>query len=299
VTLGLALSGGSLRGAAHIGVLETLLDASIQPDMIAGTSAGSVIASLYANGLSPATIERIALSFNGRELIDWTTSTRSVLRFLALLPLHYLGLSKDFTKWLPQGFIRGHNFERYLNQLFTLPAAHRKIPLFVTAVDIVSAESVIFTDPFYARHYEPKGLVFLPMHNKAACIRASCSLPGLFVPPVIDGRTLVDGAVRMNIPAEVLVHAGCDKVIVVDLHDAEMKNATEVPKTFLDVLMQSLHIMQDEIISRQLMDDNVFAIQPAIENVGFTSFDRIAYCIDQGRKAAQERLPELIRYLKS
>lgn len=296
--LGLALSGGTLRGSAHIGVLEALWEAGIRPDLIAGTSAGSVIASLYANGMSPATLRRIALGLRGRELIDWTTSAFDILKLIALLPLQYLGVTKDWTRLLPQGFVRGSNFERFLNQLFTLPPTHPKIPLFITAVDIVSAESIIFTDPLFARGYELGGWVYLPMKDKGACVRSSCSLPGLFTPRVIDGRSLVDGAVRMNIPAEVLVQAGCDKVIVVDLHDTEMKNVTEPPKTFLDVFMRGVDIMQSEIIALQLMDENVFSLQPVIKGVGFASFDKIAYCIEQGRQATLAKMDDLKAYLQ-
>ncbi|WP_157729481.1 patatin-like phospholipase family protein [Tumebacillus algifaecis] len=296
--LGLALSGGTFRGTAHIGVLEALHEAGIKPDMVAGTSAGSVVAALYAHGLSPATIRKIALNFKGRDLIDWTTSTFDILKLLTLLPFQYFGLNKDWTRLLPQGLIRGTNFERYLNQLFTLPAAHAKIPLFITTVDIVTAESIIFTDPLFSRGYELGNWLFLPMLDKGACVRASCSLPGLFTPRVIDGRSLVDGAVRMNIPAEVLVHAGCDKVIVVDLHETEMKNVTEPPKTFLDMFMRGVDIMQNEIIALQLMDENVFALQPMIKGVGFTSFDKIEYCIELGRQEALNKMAALKKYLK-
>lgn len=296
--LGLALGGGTLRGTAHIGVLEVLSEAGIKPDMIAGTSAGAVVASLYAHGLAPSTLKRLAKSFKGRELIDWTTSAFDVLKLIARLPFHYAGLAKNWDRLLPQGLIRGSNFERYLNQLFSLPPAHQKIPLFITAVDIVTAESVLFTDYARFRSYAPEGYVYLPIEDRGACVRASCSLPGLFTPRVIDGRSLVDGAVRTNIPAEVLIHAGCDKVIVVDLHETEMKHVTKAPKTFFDVFMRSLDIMQDEIISLQLMDENVFAIKPMMKNVTFTSFDKIDYCIEQGRKATLAKIEELKAYLR-
>lgn len=79
--LGIALSGGSLRGAAHIGVLDVLYEAGIRPDMIAGASAGSVVASLFAHGIHPKNIAKIAQSFPGRRLVDWTTSIWDALLF--------------------------------------------------------------------------------------------------------------------------------------------------------------------------------------------------------------------------
>ncbi|MGZ4030856.1 MAG: patatin-like phospholipase family protein, partial [Tumebacillaceae bacterium] len=134
--IGIALGGGTLRGAAHIGVLEVLQEAGIKPDMIAGSSAGSVVASLYAHGLHPAMIHKIATSFQGRKLIDWSRNLWDAMRFLSWLPFYMFGVAHDFTRWLPAGFVNGKRFEQYLHQLFTLPPTQQKIPLFVPTVDL-------------------------------------------------------------------------------------------------------------------------------------------------------------------
>ncbi|MGZ4112454.1 MAG: patatin-like phospholipase family protein [Tumebacillaceae bacterium] len=292
--IGIALGGGTLRGAAHIGVLEVLQEAGIKPDMIAGSSAGSVVASLYAHGLHPAMIHKIATSFQGRKLIDWSRNLWDAMRFLSWLPFYMFGVAHDFTRWLPAGFVNGKRFEQYLHQLFTLPPTQQKIPLFVPTVDLYSAEGVIFTDSLLPR-FEVPGTVFLPMDDKTACVRASCSMPGVFMPRHLNGRTLIDGAVRMNIPADLLFAAGCDKVIVVDLLTGDFRD--NQLKTFYDIFMRSWDIMAYDITSRQLADDKLFVVQPSICDVGWTSFDRIEYCIEQGRHAAQESLPALKEYL--
>ena len=294
--LGLALSGGSLRGAAHIGVLDVLDEAGIRPDMIAGASAGSVVASLYAHGIHPKNLVKIALSFPGRRLVDWTTSVWDALYFLANVPLFWGGLRSNFTKLLPLGIIRGQNFERYLDQLFLLPPTIPPTPLFVVAVDLYSTERIIFTDTLLPRYQVPE-TVFLPMERKSACIRASASMPGMFTPRELDGRTLVDGGVRMNIPSDILFQAGCDKVIVVDLLQTEMNIKPGVLKTFFDVFNRSWDIMLYEMTALQLQDEKLFAIKPTVDDVGWTSFDKVAYCIEQGRIAATEALPGILEYL--
>jgi NTE family protein len=302
VKIGLALSGGTLRGTAHIGVLDVLQKAGIRPDMVAGTSAGSVIAALYAHGLPPATIERIALSFRPKDLIDWTANAWDALGFLASLPLYLVGLRKDLDRSIPLGFVRGQKMEHYLNRLLSLTPAHPAIPLYVTAVDLHSAESVIFTDgpvpkQTESRAYDAPGVVFLPMTqaNRAACLRASCSMPGVFVPAVVDGRTCIDGAIRTNIPAELLFQAGCDRVIAVDLLKAEM--SSHATNNFFDVALRAWDIMVTDITALRLSDDDVFLIQPAIRDVGWTSFDKIEYCIEQGRDTIRQALPKLREYL--
>ena len=295
--LGIALSGGTLRGAAHIGVLEVLHEAGIRPDMIAGASAGSVVASLYAHGLHPQTIVKIALSFPGRRLVDWTASVWDAVRFLSNVPLFLFGLRKNVNRLLPLGFISGRNFEDYLDQLFLLPPAIPPTPLFVVAVDLYSAERIIFSDSLLPR-YEVPETVYLPMDRKAACVRASASMPGMFTPRLLNGRTLVDGAVRMNIPSDILFQAGCDKVIVVDLLQTEMQVEPGVLKTFFDVFNRSWDIMLNEITALKLQDEKLYAIQPTVEDVGWTSFDKVAYCIEQGRQAARNALPGIREYLE-
>jgi NTE family protein len=120
-------------------------------------------------------------------------------------------------------------------------------------------------------------------------------MPGIFSPRYLQDRTLVDGAIRTNIPAEILFNAGCDRVIAVDLLKCEMSKKSLT--TFYDVMMRSWDIMTNEITALQLQDDKVFAIQPLIQDVGWTSFDKVEYCIEQGRQAALAALPELKKYL--
>ncbi|PWK06632.1 patatin-like phospholipase family protein [Tumebacillus permanentifrigoris] len=299
--IGLALSGGTLRGAAHVGVLEVLHEAGIKPDMIAGSSAGSVIAALYAHGLSPQTLRRVATSFPGRQLVDWSTSFWGAVRFLSVLPLYLFGWYRDLTRLMPTGFIRGVHFERYLTRLYGLPPSHKPIPLFVTSVDLYSTEAVVFTDGWHPRStYELPRTVFHDMgddiERKAACVRASCSMPGVFTPRTINDRTLIDGAVRTNIPADLLFEAGCDKVIVVDLLNAEMKHGTV--NTFFDVFMRSWDILLSEVTALQLHNDKLFAISPVIHDIGWTSFDKIEDCIEAGRHATLEALPRIKEYLQ-
>jgi len=295
VKLGLALSGGSLRGAAHIGVLEVLLENGIEPDMVAGTSAGSVVGSLFAHGLHPKTIHKIATSIRGKQLIDWTTNFWGAFSLVFRLPLYFFGLTHDFSKWFPEGFIRGQKFEQYLSELFNLPATRKQLPLFITAVDLHTAESLIFTNHMQPRYQVP-GCVYIPFENDlVAAVRASCSMPGLFTPRQFGQRTLIDGAIRLNIPAELLFQAGCDKVIAIDLLRSEMSKQSL--STFYDVMMRSWDIMTHEITALQLYDEKIFAIQPIIQDVGWTSFDKIEYCIEQGRQAALAALPELKKYI--
>jgi NTE family protein len=82
--LGLALGGGAARGFAHVGVIEALEQAGIRPDLVVGTSAGSLVGALYASGMSPRALREAALGLDEALLGDWTISARGVLRGRAL-----------------------------------------------------------------------------------------------------------------------------------------------------------------------------------------------------------------------
>ncbi|HEU4964664.1 MAG TPA: patatin-like phospholipase family protein [Bacilli bacterium] len=304
--IGVALSGGTLRGAAHIGVLMELQEAGIRPEMIAGTSAGSVVASMYAHGFHPKMIAKIATqSFEGRQLIDWTTSLWDLVRFFGHLPLIFTGLSKNFERLLPIGFIAGRKFEEFLGRTFKLSPTQKPIPLLLSAVDLYSGETVVFRDSRIADLHtgsyrsvgvKDPGTVILPLDDPITAVRCSCSMPGVFTPRKIDGRTLIDGAIRNNLPAELLYEAGCDKVIAVDLLNARMAPGTI--RTFFDVFMRAWDIMMNEITVMQLENENVFVLQPTIEDVGWTAFDKLDYCIEQGRQVVRDNLQEIQDYIK-
>ena len=82
--IGLALGGGAARGFAHIGVIQVLEEAGIRPDLVVGTSAGSLVAALYAAGRSGAELARVALAMDESAITDWSFPGRGMIRGDAL-----------------------------------------------------------------------------------------------------------------------------------------------------------------------------------------------------------------------
>jgi NTE family protein len=80
----LSLGGGAARGFAHIGVLQVLEENGIKPDVVVGTSAGSVVAALYAAGKSPTELGRMAMTLDESTITDWVFPGRSLLKGEAL-----------------------------------------------------------------------------------------------------------------------------------------------------------------------------------------------------------------------
>lgn len=172
--IGLALSGGSVRGLAYIGVLKVLEREKIPVDYVAGTSIGAVIGAFYCAGMHPNEIEDLLTKADWSSLMDFTS---------------------DYT-----GLIDGKNIEKFLrDNLKVKKFENLYIPLVVTSVDIKNGKEVIFD----------RGDI-------AHAVRASLSVPGVFIPVKEGKHLLVDGGVLDPIPLLPL-KGKVDKIIAVDL----------------------------------------------------------------------------------
>ncbi|WP_175104300.1 patatin-like phospholipase family protein [Pararobbsia alpina] len=177
VRIGLALGGGAARGFAHIGVIKALEAHGIHPDLVAGTSAGSVVAALYASGMSGLQMNRTALKLDEASISDWAMPFRS------------------------RGLIKGVALENYLNTtLHDRKIEQLKIPLGIVATDLRTGEPILFQ----------RG-------NTGQAVRASCSIPSLFEPVVIGDHEYVDGGLVSPVPAAFAHKMGADFVIAVDI----------------------------------------------------------------------------------
>lgn len=182
--LGLALGGGAARGFAHVGVIQVLEENGIRPDLVTGTSAGSLVAALYASGKTPAELERVAMSMDEVTLTDWA------------LPI------------LGRGLLRGDALARYVSQAVDGRVIEKMaLPLGVLATDLGTGQGVLFR----------RGDV-------AQAVRASSAVPGLFAPVGIAGREYVDGGLVAPVPVQQARDMGAEVVLAVDISSAPEGN---------------------------------------------------------------------------
>lgn len=292
-TVGLALGGGGLRGAAHIGVLDVLSRESIPVDMVAGTSAGSIVGGLYAAGLTPAEMERKVRKISRDDVLDPVLDL-SVLMWMGIrVVLDFLDIP---TRWLPPapaGFMRGEKLERWIASMSSGATMDDLVhPLAVVATDLASGEEIIFGSPgLDAQLLGRPGSLVLTGVPLSAAVRASCSIPGVFVPYRFGHRDLVDGALKNNVPADILKECGADVVIAVDLDfSAQPESGID---NVAEVLLQSLDIMGQTITDLKLSHHADIIIRPGIHGVRLTDFHLIPKLIDRGRKAAEEAMPAI------
>jgi NTE family protein len=325
--IGYALGGGAARGLSHIGVLKVLHEHGISPDIITGTSIGALIGALYAGGLDPNDIERLALGLDWKKLLYLADMT---------LPLNGLLQGKRVVSLLKS--IMGDTTFSKLRCAFAC-----------VTTDIISGEQVVLTD----------GLLI-------EAVRASISIPGIFTPVAIGGRYLVDGGLVNTVPVSVCREMGAQYVIGVnvipeplkvmcnpnknqqfqicdltklkqigdgaelvlasterrslqshinDIENAtkkfliyhrskvngEISQATPLPKEnkarrlqtkppkLVDVLSQSLTISEYRLAVENLKDADI-AINPDVEEIGFWQFNNAAKAIAAGEYATRQAL---------
>ncbi|WP_291010208.1 patatin-like phospholipase family protein [Hydrogenophaga sp.] len=175
--LGLVLGGGAARAFAHVGVIQELERNGIRPDLVVGTSAGSLVAALYASGMDAAALERAALSMDEATLTDW------------MLPI------------LSRGMLRGDALARYVRQAVGGRLLQdMRLPLGVLATDLGNGQGVLFR----------RG-------DAAQAVRASSAVPGVFAPVQIAGREYVDGGLVAPVPVGQARAMGAEVVLAVDI----------------------------------------------------------------------------------
>src|SRR5580700_1725015 len=260
--VGLVLSGGGARGAAHIGVLQVLEDLHVPIDAIAGTSMGAVVGGLYASGLSAREIEAVMSSVNWQEAFrDRPPRAELSFRrkeedrdFLVKFPLGIRGGKIQ----LPKGLIEGQTLTMMLRRL-TLPVARidqftdLPTPFRAVATDLASGEPVVMQGG-----------------DLTSAMRASLSAPGVFSPVEREGRVLVDGGIAENLPIDVARTMNVDVLIVVDvgfpLYTRErLGTATTISNQMLAILIRrdsqrqlATLTSQDIVVSPQLGDASSF-----------------------------------------
>jgi NTE family protein len=283
LSLGLVLSGGGVRGGAHIGVLQALHEAGIKPAFISGTSAGSIVAGLYAYGYTPEEMHLIARRLSRRCYdIDYVGIISSVINlFIAGKPTI-------------SGLIKGEYLEHYFCHLTKgIKISEVQMPLAITAVDINNSKLVVFSS-LATPLLSSDDYVFLHDARLAEAIRASIAIPGILQPKIIKKMRLVDGGIRANLPVEITRLMGAQKVIAVNLS----YNGNPVPGVddILEISLQSIDLMIYQITRPSIQSADII-ISPKIKYVQQGDFQKIDYIIKSGYEATVKLLPQIKRLL--
>jgi NTE family protein len=301
--IGLALGSGSARGWAHIGVIDSLVEAGIEPDIVCGTSIGSLIGAAYVAG-------RMA------ELRQWAESA-TWRKFARLTDVRLSG----------GGLVNGNQVVTFLREM----GIGELIESYATQYAAVATDLATGREIW---------LQSGPIHE---AVRASIALPGIFSPVRVDGKWLLDGGLSNPIPVSVCRALGADVIIAVNLNgdllgrrftepeppaatvpsrvsvevvrrmldqlpaalkrnsakaaDASPSEGSPAPGYF-DVLASSINIMQDHITRTRLAGEPPHVmLVPRLRSIGLMEFNRAYEAIAEGRACVEQALPTLRRYL--
>jgi NTE family protein len=251
---GLALSGGTAKSVAHVGILKALAEDGIRVDHIAGTSGGSILAVLYASGMPVSTMEELALEMSWKKLMSVTISRL--------------------------GFISSAKIQEFIKEAVgDISFEELKIPCSVIATDLETGEKRVFNS----------GKV-------AVAVRASCSIPQIYLPVEIDGRNYIDGGFCEYLGIETLREQG-GNLFAVGSHLGSTHSRYMRPRHMLHLIMQLTNIMakKNYLISEQKAD---FLIHPDLDEFSSFDFDNARTLIDIGYSEAGLALAELHRAWK-
>ena len=299
--VGLALGSGSARGWAHIGVIDALIEAGIEPDIVCGASMGALVGAAYVAGQLAG-------------LRQW--AERSTWRQIArLMDVRLSG----------GGLINGRQVVAFLQQLGVAePIESYARKYAAVATDLATGREIWLQSG--------------PIHE---AVRASIALPGILSPARRDGKWLVDGGLSNPIPVSVCRALGADVIVAVNLNGdllarrfTEPEPATAVPSGvsreflrrvvgqlpkalgrqaadngspaarrdpapgYFDVLATALNIMQDHITRTRLAGEPPHVmLVPRLRGIGLMEFNRAEEAIAEGRACVDQALPTLKRYL--
>ena len=282
--LGLALSGGGLRGVAHTGVLKALEDNNIKVDVIGGTSIGSLVAVLYAMGYKPYYIYVLFKKY-AKDIIN--INVGPIINGIGTYVLNKkIGMT---------GLNNGEALENIYNEL-----ALRKniksfldieMPLAIPTVDVKDGKEYVITNIDIKEKDNNKGYINDISIGKA--IRASSSFPGVFCPCEYDYHMFLDGGILNNIPVKEVRGLGANKVISINFQADDIDNDSRV----MDILMRVTDIMGNKIAEEELnTSDLVLSVNT--DKTGLFDVDKMEKCYQFGYDTVINNLDKIKKILK-
>ncbi len=283
MTLGLALSGGGIRGAVHIGVLKALEENNIKVDIIGGTSSGSLVAALYAMGYSPIHIYELFKRY-GKIITNMEKGT--ILNGVG----GYI-INKKFN-------ISGLNDGKAIEELYNEFAEKKKIykmsdmkmPIAIPTIDVNDGKEYVFTNIDSKNKSYKKYITNITVGE---AVRASSSFPAIFCPCEFENHIFLDGGTINNIPVSEVKKLGAKKVIAVKFDPIKIDNQSNV----MDIVLRTIDIMGNKIIEKDLEKCDLILNIPTDDEIGFLDSNQIENCYKFGYKTTIEKMEEIKKIL--
>lgn len=280
--LGLALSGGGIRGIAHAGVLRALEENNIKIDMIGGTSCGSLVASLYAMGYSPYYIyilfQKYAKEITGINKGTFATGLNNIL------------LNKRISI---SGLNTGEAIEKIYDELASKKGiktiADIKMPIAIPTVDVTESNEYIFTNKVPEKNKK----FYINNITIGKAVRASSSFPVVFSPCEFENHRFLDGGTLDNVPAIPVKKLGAEKVISINFEADKIDEQSNI----MDIVMRTVDIMGNRISEKSLKNSDLILTIPS-DKTGLLDIEKIGKCYKLGYDTAISNMEKILELLK-
>ncbi|MBA3346902.1 MAG: patatin-like phospholipase family protein [Gemmatimonadales bacterium] len=263
----LVLSGGGLKGLAHIGVLRALDERGLTPSLVVGSSIGSLIGAAWAAGANTRQMAARALKVRRRDVFQ------------------VAGTDVAFRRLLAPALYRREPLEALISSLvgnITFRDLSRR--LLINTADLHSGMQVMW------------GLPGLSDARVADAVAASCALPGIFPPKTIGGRAYVDGAVVENLPVRLAASLGEGPILAINLAATSVLRRADETEGFAATYSRGLEIVMQTQIEGQLRDwkgPPLVLVQPRVDHISMFAFDKTEELMEEGYRATAQTLDEL------
>lgn len=271
--IGIALSGGGIRGIAHAGVLKALEDNNIKVDIIGGTSSGSMIAMLYASGYSPSHIYRLFKKYS-KDIAE--INTKPIIK-------SYI-LNKRITlKGLKTGNSVEKVFDEVINKQGIYKVSDIKMPVVIPTVDLMNCREYIFTN-----NPPEEKEKYITDISVGKAVRASSSFTAVFSPCEYKEHAFIDGGALDNIPVEEVKKQGADIVIGVKFNSDEITKDSNI----MDMTMKAIDIMGEKISEENLKKAD-YILNVYTDKTGLLDIEKLDSCYKYGYNAVLENIDKI------
>lgn len=263
----LVLGGGGLKGLAHVGVFRALEERGLTPTAVLGCSIGALIGAAWAAGMPVSEMEDRALEIQRKDIF------------------RVAHLDMALRRMLSPAIYRRDTLDELIHSLVgDLTFADLPRTLVVNTVDINSGQQMLW------------GLPGLTQARVADAVFASCALPGMFQPRLVEGHQCMDGAVVENLPVRAALAASPGPIIAVDVGGAGGSRAGIERMGFAAIYTRGLEVVMHTLTAellRDWSDPPIVLVRPRVERISMFAFNRTPYLIAEGYRALNAALDML------
>ena len=273
--IGLALSGGGIRGVAHIGVLKALEENNIKIDVIGGPSSGGLIASLYAMDYKPEYMYHLFKRYS-KEVVNM--DNRPILNGIK----NYIVNKRLGISGLSDGLRLESIYQELAKKKNVYKIKDLKMPIAIPSIDLTDAKEYVFSNIIPEGKDGVRYIEDIPI-GKA--VRASSSFPAFFCPCEYKNHIFSDGGTLNNIPANEVKRMGADKIISVNFKESSYDDKSDV----MDIIMRTLDIMGNKM-SENILKNSDYILTIPTEKVGLLDDSKIDSCFKFGYETTCKNL---------